>query len=102
MAVFNENQLAYIKTKFEEVDTDKNGSISLEELTALLKTLGGGEFSARISIAQFDENKDGRLTFDEFLEFAPTVENWNLQFPVRNACSSEEDNRCLKYGCEDS
>ncbi|KAF9145812.1 hypothetical protein BGX30_006584 [Mortierella sp. GBA39] len=74
--------LAYIKTKFEEVDTDKNGSISLEELTALLKTLGGGEFSARISIAQFDENKDGRLTFDEFLEFAPTVENWSLQLPA--------------------
>ncbi|CAO3568831.1 unnamed protein product [Mortierella alpina] len=67
------------RLKFDEVDADKNGSITLEELTALLKTLGGGEFSARISISQFDHNKDGRLTFDEFLEFAPTVADWSLQ-----------------------
>ncbi|KAF9080584.1 hypothetical protein BGX29_003905 [Mortierella sp. GBA35] len=79
MANFTEEQIAYIKTKFDEVDTDKNGSITLEELTALLKTLGGGEFSARISISQFDKNKDGRLTFNEFLEFAPTVADWKLQ-----------------------
>ncbi|KAF9370684.1 hypothetical protein CPB97_002557 [Podila verticillata] len=79
MANFTEEQIAYIKTKFEEVDTDKSGSINLAELTALLKTLGGGEFSAKISISQFDDNKDGQLTFDEFLEFAPTVGDWNLQ-----------------------
>jgi len=41
--------------------------------------LGGGEFSAKISIDQFDTNKDGCLTFNEFLHFAPTVEDWNLQ-----------------------
>ncbi|KAF9902979.1 hypothetical protein EC991_004313 [Linnemannia zychae] len=76
---FTEEQKAYIKTKFDEVDADKNGSITLDELTTLLKTLGGGEFSARISISQFDTNKDGRLTFDEFLEFAPTVADWKLE-----------------------
>ncbi|KAF9397886.1 hypothetical protein BGZ94_006149, partial [Podila epigama] len=78
-ATFTEQQIAFIKEKFEAVDTDKNGSINLEELTALLTTLGGGEFSARISIAQFDENQDGRLTFDEFLELAPTIADWNIQ-----------------------
>lgn len=71
--------MAYIKVKFDEVDADKNGSITLEELTALIKTLGGGEFSARISITQFDTNKDGLLTFKEFMDFALTVEDWNLQ-----------------------
>ncbi|KAG0048639.1 hypothetical protein BGZ83_006430 [Gryganskiella cystojenkinii] len=79
MSDFTAEQKAYIKTKFDEVDTDKSGSITLNELTALLKTLGGGEFSAKISLGQFDTNKDGQLTFEEFLEFAPTVDNWNLQ-----------------------
>ncbi|KAG9063573.1 hypothetical protein KI688_004458 [Linnemannia hyalina] len=83
MANFTPKQIAFIKTKFEEADTDKNGSLTLDELTTLLNTLAGGpsrEFSARISLAQFDNNKDGRLTFDEFLEFAPTVANWELEF----------------------
>ncbi|KAG0336268.1 G2/mitotic-specific cyclin [Podila humilis] len=78
-AQYTEAQIAFIKTKFEEVDTDKNGSINLDELTTLLKTLGGGESSAKISIRQFDQNQDGRLTFDEFLELAPTIADWNLQ-----------------------
>ncbi|KAF9319396.1 hypothetical protein BG003_009171 [Podila horticola] len=78
MAKFTEEQIAYIKTKFDEVDADKSGSITRAELTVLLKTLGGSEFSAGISINQFDKNNDGSLTFDEFLEFAPTVADWNL------------------------
>ncbi|KAG0265569.1 hypothetical protein BGZ95_003285, partial [Linnemannia exigua] len=45
MANFTEEQIAYIKTKFDEVDTDNSGSITLDELTTLLKTLGGGELS---------------------------------------------------------
>ncbi|KAG0370105.1 MAG: hypothetical protein J3R72DRAFT_464363 [Linnemannia gamsii] len=78
MTQFTEEQITYIKTKFDEVDTDNSGSITLDELTTLLKTLGGGEFSAKISISQFDSNKDGHLTFDEFLNFAPTVADWKL------------------------
>ncbi|KAF9300411.1 hypothetical protein BGZ74_007914 [Mortierella antarctica] len=80
MATFTEEQIAYIKTKFDEVDADKSGSISQEELVVLIKSLGGGEFSAKIAHGQFDNNNDGKLTFDEFLKFAPTVADWKLEF----------------------
>ncbi|KAG0022339.1 hypothetical protein BGZ81_008566 [Podila clonocystis] len=76
---FTAEQIAYIKTKFDEVDTDKSGTITKAELAVLIKSLGGGDFSASIAHAEFDENKDGLLTFEEFLEFAPTVAGWNLQ-----------------------
>ncbi|KAG0032917.1 hypothetical protein BGZ82_006331 [Podila clonocystis] len=76
---FTKEQIAYIKTKFDEVDADKSGSISKDELIVLIRSLGGGDFSAGIALSQFDGNNDGGLTFDEFLEFAPTVADWNLQ-----------------------
>ncbi|KAG0065236.1 hypothetical protein BGZ93_000294 [Podila epicladia] len=78
MANFTKEQRDYIETKFKEVDTDNSGSITKKELLVLIKSLGGGEISTEITLSQFDDNEDGKLTFDEFLKFAPTVGDWNL------------------------
>ncbi len=46
--------------KFETVDTDKSGSVSMEELVAALPTVTDAQFKAA------DLDGDGQLSKDEF------------------------------------
>jgi Ca2+-binding EF-hand superfamily protein len=61
---------------FELFDQDGNGKLDAEELQAILTRQGGGQSlslaDAQEIIADFDENKDGFLQFDEF------VKAWNF------------------------
>ena len=58
------------KTLFESVDTDKNGSISLEEYVTAFKTLPAFKGHTQVQLEELfkkhDENGDGQLSLDEF------------------------------------
>ena len=61
---------AELQEAFETFDTDKSGTLSVDELVGLFTRPGGGgpvdEAEARAFIAQHDKNGDGVLSIDEF------------------------------------
>jgi len=74
-----DTKLERIKRAFDLFDTDGNGSLSNEELRAVLTRPGGGspltEEDVAALIAEFDVNGDGELQIDEFAAFwGPMIE----------------------------
>lgn len=74
-----DTKLERIKRAFDLFDTDGNGSLSNEELRAVLTRPGGGspltEEDVAALIAEFDVNGDGELQIDEFAIFwGPMIE----------------------------
>ena len=74
-----DTKLERIKRAFDLFDTDGNGSLSNEELRAVLTRPGGGspltEEDVAALIAEFDVNGDGELQIDEFAVFwGPMIE----------------------------
>jgi hypothetical protein len=57
---------------FEQSDTNKDGSISADELKGLFKALGMKEETAAATFANVDKNNDGKLDFEEFLDWVFT------------------------------
>lgn len=57
---------------FEQSDTNKDGSISADELKGLFKALGMKEETAGATFANVDKNNDGKLDFEEFLDWVFT------------------------------
>ncbi|HEX4337093.1 MAG TPA: EF-hand domain-containing protein [Polyangiaceae bacterium] len=57
-----------LKGKFDQFDTDRNGSISESEFTALVAALGLTLSAGQIQIAfsAIDVNGNGRIDFGEF------------------------------------
>jgi hypothetical protein len=60
--------LEQIKKVFDALDSDQSGYIDLNELKAVSKELGRELTDAEIesSIKELDENKDGKISFEEF------------------------------------
>ena len=60
-----------IEELFEQNDTDGNGDIDFEEFKALVGELDPQMPQAAFAIGfrDIDTNKDGRINFDEFLEW---------------------------------
>jgi hypothetical protein len=60
-----------MKRVFSEADTDKDGFLSLVELTSIFERLLIGVNRAKIQelISCYDINGDGQLSFDEFFNF---------------------------------
>ena len=62
------------RRKFQEFDADGNGFISLEEACSVLaKELGFNIERTVALVNEFDVNKDGRLSYDEFVGFYSKV-----------------------------
>jgi len=57
---------------FEQSDTNKDGSISADELKALFTALGMKGETADATFANVDKNNDGKLDFEEFLDWVFT------------------------------
>jgi calmodulin len=58
-----------IREMFEEFDADKNGAVSLAEVSPALKRLGFSDKDIQALITRHDKNKDGELQYDEFVSF---------------------------------
>lgn len=60
-------ELAAARAAFDEIDTDGDGSLSQEELTALLLKLGSdaGEEGVADLMRELDEDGDGEVDFLE-------------------------------------
>jgi hypothetical protein len=59
------------KKHFETYDHDGNGNIDVKELTAVMKSLGDNPTESQVKtiLAEVDTNKDGNVSFDEFVHF---------------------------------
>jgi len=60
--------LEVMKKVFESLDADKSGYIDLKELKEMSKELGKEMDNAELEecIKDLDENKDGKISFEEF------------------------------------
>lgn len=76
-----------IRAAFDVFDTDGSGSLSAQELKAVLSRPGGGapltSQEAQDIIDEFDINGDGELQFDEFRAF------WDPNAPVQHEYVSQ-------------
>ncbi|KAL1501691.1 hypothetical protein ABEB36_006973 [Hypothenemus hampei] len=72
--VINDNIRLYFKAVFEQCDRDQDGFVSLEELTAFIKSNESSPSSVPLTpiivnnYERFDQNHDNKLDFDEFVE----------------------------------
>jgi len=66
----SEDEIIEIKEAFDLFDTDGGGTIDPAELKTAMTSLGFEAKNQTIyqMIADLDENKDGSIDFDEFLE----------------------------------
>ena len=78
MSKLSAEQLAELKTAFEAIDANKDGVVSKEELSALLKGLGEdvGDDVVTEMMNLADTDGDGKVNFDEFCKAASS---WNQQ-----------------------
>ena len=74
----SQEQAAELKKAFEVMDTNKDGVVTRDELTTLLKNLGENVsddvVDEMIKIA--DDNGDGKIQFDEFVKAASSGAMW--------------------------
>ena len=64
-----------IRGAFQRFDKDKQGSVSLEQACDILQGyLGFSETKAKQTVDVHDKNKDGRIDYEEFLEFFSMME----------------------------
>jgi Ca2+-binding EF-hand superfamily protein len=58
-----------LQALFETIDADHSGKLDEKELTAFLGQSGDGTELAPLIIRIFDSDRDGHVTFEEFVEF---------------------------------
>ena len=58
-----------VRKMFDELDRDKNGSVSMAEMKPTLYSLGLADSEIEALVAVHDKNHDGELQFDEFVQF---------------------------------
>ena len=59
---------AELKKAFDETDVDNNGVLTVEDLRQICETKGyhSPDKDLEQTIADFDHNEDGKVTFEEF------------------------------------
>ncbi|OHT14654.1 Calmodulin-like protein [Tritrichomonas foetus] len=60
------DQIANMRSTFEEIDQDKNGLINVDEVRTFMDDIGTNPIFARLAIEICDLNGDGQISFDEF------------------------------------
>ncbi|MGI9326155.1 MAG: EF-hand domain-containing protein [Pseudomonadales bacterium] len=66
-----EERLEELKEFFTDCDANSDGLIQLTEFSALLKNIGSDvtEDECRIGFAELDSDRDGRIDFNEFVNW---------------------------------
>ena len=79
-----------LATKFRELDTNKNGSLSLAEFQAAAPTIRTSETPAQL-LARYDSNKNGTVDANEFR--APDLAKFNRADTNRDGVVSPDEAR---------
>ncbi|VDL59748.1 unnamed protein product [Hymenolepis diminuta] len=58
-----------VRLFLESIDTDKSGTIDAQELLTALENSNIKVKHIETFIAQYDKNNDGKLDFDELMDF---------------------------------
>ena len=69
---FDGKDASELQAEFKELDADGSGELDVDEVTALVQKVFGGDVSAEVVQAcfeQMDEDKSGEVDFDEFCSF---------------------------------
>lgn len=87
----NENKLDIIREAFTGHDIDDSGYLDKPEFMACLGSLGlqeqfGRDFKAHVNkcFAEFDKDQNGRISFEEFVQFYNTINNPSRTHVRRN------------------
>ncbi len=65
-----------MRALFDELDSDKSGSVSVEELRMGLEVFGYKHLQSLLNdwVKEFDKNRDGQLQYKEFLSLLASTE----------------------------
>ncbi len=65
-----------MRALFDELDSDKSGSVSVEELRVGLEVFGYKHLHHLLNdwVKEFDKNRDGQLQYKEFLSLLASTE----------------------------
>jgi Ca2+-binding EF-hand superfamily protein len=69
MSHIEEEMRANLRVMFDDLDTDKSGTLEGDEVATFLKEAEFPVDMANIVFPLYDHDKDGKLRFEEFLEF---------------------------------
>lgn len=69
------DQLQEIQQAFHEIDTDRNGYITGEEMHRALQRyhVRFSDFDIQYVLSQMDTNRDGRVSYEEYMRFMSQV-----------------------------
>jgi calmodulin len=85
----SKSQMKEFRDIFKLFDKDNNGSITKDELLAVMRSLGQFALQDELQdmLDEMDLNKDGTVSFDEFVEI---LANINEQNPLESSADQEE------------
>ena len=87
MAEFlTEENIHQFRIHFEELDTDQDGFLSIEELSSFFTHEMGShllEEELHDMILEFDENKNGKIEFEEFLAMQVRLFSVRLELCIK-------------------
>ena len=93
--ILKENEIKKLKKRFDKMDTNKNGKLSVEEIMSI----PGLEHNPLVSrvIETFDTNNDGEINFMEFVQgisrfSVKTSKEDKLQKNIKMACFRNTQN----------
>lgn len=69
----SKEELNSLKEQFDSIDTDHNGELDREELESFMRKNNFETEFANIAIKLFDEDKNGQISFDEFVKFTQAL-----------------------------
>jgi Ca2+-binding EF-hand superfamily protein len=87
-----------VKIAFRILDTNKDGTISLDDFDDLFNSYGGAKMDNDVwenLLMEADKNGDGVVSFDEFSEAMGNMLRKNLTKKRRNSQSSQQSMRSL-------
>lgn len=72
-------QLEKLKNEFDAIDTNHNGQLDFDELTKVMKDNSYHPEFANVVIKIFDEDENGEISFDEFIDFTNAVAKLEIE-----------------------